>query len=144
MFEEEYDGIYLQLQKQLELIQGVCQSMLDQCSLSNNVQNLRNNLTPSPIYAEPRSFMSPNVQNVVNLPNPLGDPQYFAANANQQHLSLADMGNTQNMLAVNTLQTQAFLLNTLNQCSQMLWFQQREIASLRNMLCVVSEISSKV
>lgn len=115
--------------------------MLDQCNVSNNVQNLRNNLTPSPIYAEPRSFVAPNVPNsgAVNLPNPFVDPQYLAANANPQYLALGDMGNSQNMLAVNTLQTQAFLLNTLNQCSQMLWFQQREIASLRNMLCVVSQ-----
>lgn len=115
--------------------------MLDQCNVSNNVQNLRNNLTPSPIYAEPRSFVAPNVPNLgaVNLPNTFVDPHYLAANANPQYLALGDMGNGQNMLAVNTLQTQAFLLNTLNQCSQMLWFQQREIASLRNMLCVVSQ-----
>lgn len=113
--------------------------MLDQCNVSPTVQNLRNNLTPSPIYAEPRSFATPNVANLgaVNLPNAFADPHYLAANANPQYLSLGDMGNGQNMLAVNTLQTQALLLNTLNQCSQMLWFQQREIASLRNMLCVV-------
>jgi hypothetical protein len=34
-------------------------------------------------------------------------------------------------LATNTLQTQAFMLNTLNQCCQMLWLQQRELISLR-------------
>lgn len=38
----------------------------------------------------------------------------------------------QQWLVSNTLQSQAFIMNTLNQCCQMMWLQQREIQSLRN------------
>ncbi|XP_008191614.1 pericentriolar material 1 protein isoform X2 [Tribolium castaneum] len=88
-----------QVQKQLELIRSVCDSMLDQ----QGGTNVRNNLTPSSLYFEPRPM---NTTAIV-------DPNY------------------QSWLATNTLQTQAFMLNTLNQCCQMLWLQQRELISLR-------------
>ncbi|XP_044255620.1 pericentriolar material 1 protein-like isoform X2 [Tribolium madens] len=84
----EQGGGKNQVQKQLELIRSVCDSMLDQ---------QRNNLTPNSLYFEPRPMIDPNYQG----------------------------------LATNTLQTQAFMLNTLNQCCQMLWLQQRELISLR-------------
>ncbi|KAF5287897.1 hypothetical protein FQA39_LY04071 [Lamprigera yunnana] len=126
-----------QLQKQLELIQCVCQSLLDQQgSNATNVQHLRNNLTPSSMYAEPRAAYAPMNHRPNTNTSPL-DMSYM----NNPHpcFGFGDVGNNQNMLAANTLQTQAFLLNTLNQCCQMLWFQQREIASLRAMICSMQD-----
>lgn len=121
------------MQKQLELIRSMCDSMLDQQSI--NSQQVRNNLTPSPIYSEPTQFTSPNshTTNALNIVNNsidnTGFPQFPTNTPN-------DM-NYQNWLTTNTLQTQAFMLNTLNQCCQMLWLQQRELSSLRNSVTMV-------
>ncbi|KAK4886975.1 hypothetical protein RN001_003246 [Aquatica leii] len=137
----ESDLSKAQLQKQLELIQCVCQSLLDQQgSNTSNVHHLRNNLTPSPMYAEPRSYASGNLRHnsTLNTNAPM-DMTCFNNPHPMNCFALGEVANNQNMLAANTLQTQAFLLNTLNQCCQMLWFQQREIASLRSMICSMQE-----
>lgn len=124
------------MQKQLELIRSVCDSMLDQ--QANNSQQVRNNLTPSPIYSEPTQFTSPNAHtmNALNIVNNSVDnaafPQFSANSPNDV--------NYQNWLTTNTLQTQAFMLNTLNQCCQMLWLQQRELSALRNSVAMVKYI----
>lgn len=133
----------LQVQKQLELIRSVCDSMLDQQQTLAQQQHqqqpqLHNNLSPSPLYTEPRQFNSPmNTLNTVNT-----DPVvWFNGGCNQQHspaAPAADVSNYQSVLATNTLQTQAFMLNTLNQCCQMLWLQQRELAALRSTVSMVS------
>lgn len=124
-----------QVQKQLELIRSVCDSMLEQQqSLAQQQQpQFHNNLSPSPLYSEPRQFTSPmNALNTVNTAEPVWFNGY-----NQQH-SPADVSNNyQSVLATNTLQTQAFMLNTLNQCCQMLWLQQRELAALRSTVSMV-------
>lgn len=126
-----------QVQKQLELIRSVCDSMLEQ--QQNLVQQqFRNNLTPSPLYSEPvRQFgNSLNALNTLNASEPI----WFNNNGQQNscnHNSPADVSNYQSMLATNTLQTQTFMLNTLNQCCQMLWLQQRELAALRNTVSMV-------
>ncbi|XP_017773228.1 PREDICTED: uncharacterized protein LOC108560270 isoform X4 [Nicrophorus vespilloides] len=120
-----------QMQKQLELIRSVCDSMLDQQSNESqpNIQ-VRNNLTPSPVYSEPRQYTSPSAHNMnaLNVVQP-GEGHAFPA---MPPFSPSDPGNYQNWLATNNMQTQAFMLNTLNQCCQMLWLQQRELSSLRN------------
>lgn len=131
----------VQVQKQLQLIKSVCESMIEQQSSGLNSQQLRNNLTPSPLYSEPRQFASPNPHplnalNVVNT-NPCTDVPWF--NANNTSVP-NDFSNYQGWLATNTLQTQSFMLNTLNQCCQMLWLQQRELASLRNTVSMVQLI----
>lgn len=118
-----------QLQKQLELIRSVCDSMMEQNQQSSNVQQLRNNLTPSPLYAEaPRRFVSPNPHHMNAVANPVIDPQIEGLNCQQAWLS-------------NNLQTQAFMLNTLNQCCQMLWLQQRELMALRQ---TVNQLQERV
>lgn len=110
--------------------------MLEQQSTSPhqnaNVQHLRNNLTPSPLYSEPQRYTTPNTHalNTVNITNPNLDIPWFSSNT--------DVNNYQGWLASNTIQTQSFMLNTLNQCCQMLWLQQRELASLRNTVSMVS------
>ncbi|RZC42460.1 SCP-1 and/or EzrA domain containing protein [Asbolus verrucosus] len=109
-----------QVQKQLELIRSVCDSMLEQHQ-SPNIQQLRNNLTPSSLYSEPRRFTSPNPHSMNALVNPLVESPWAPS----------DPSNYQGWLATSTLQTQAFMLNTLNQCCQMLWLQQRELIALR-------------
>lgn len=137
----------LQVQKQLELIRSVCDSMLEQQqTLAQQQQQqpqLHNNLSPSPLYTEPRQFNSPmNSLNTINT-----DPVvWFNGGCNQQHspaAPAADVSNYQSVLATNTLQTQAFMLNTLNQCCQMLWLQQRELAALRSTVSMVS-VRSKI
>lgn len=116
--------------------------MLEQQSVTNqqsNVQQLRNNLTPSPLYSEPRRFTSPNphTMNALNVVNPNTDAPWFSGNNMHGNLN-ADINNYQNWLTTNTIQTQSFMLNTLNQCCQMLWLQQRELLSLRNTVTLVS------
>ncbi|XP_063927568.1 pericentriolar material 1 protein isoform X3 [Zophobas morio] len=111
-----------QVQKQLELIRSVCDSMLEQQTQSVNV---RNNLTPSSLYSEPRRFASPNPHSMNALvESPWAPP---------------DPAGYQGWLATNTLQTQAFMLNTLNQCCQMLWLQQRELIALRQAVSQLQE-----
>ena len=128
---------HFQVQKQLETIRSLCDSMLEQNSAG--LQNLPNNCTSSPLYSEPRRFDSPitnsmNNMNVIQpplswLPTPFGSAQN-ATNGDQS-------SNYQNWLTTNTLQTQTFMLNTLNQCCQMLWLQQRELAVLRTTVAMV-------
>lgn len=131
-----------QIQKQLQLIKNVCDSMLEQNSSqphSNvNVQQLRNNLTPSPLYSEPRRFSSPH-PNALNIVNPIAEvPPWFPPNSGGSNNQNVDNSNYQSWLAANAIQTQSFMLNTLNQCCQMLWLQQRELVALRNAVNVVS------
>lgn len=107
--------------------------MIEQQSVSSqpnaNVQHLRNNLTPSPLYSDPRRFPVPNTH---ALTNPNLDVPWFSCNS--------EMNSYQGWLTTNTIQTQSFMLNTLNQCCQMLWLQQRELVSLRNTVSAVSII----
>ncbi|KAL3266031.1 hypothetical protein HHI36_010218 [Cryptolaemus montrouzieri] len=127
------------VQKQLELIRSVCDSMLPQTTNNQpNVHHLRNNLTPSPIYSELRPFSSPNAHpmNALNLVNPPPENAWFAG---QPNVPFSDVANYQNWLTTNTLQTQAFMLNSLNQCCQMLWLQQRELANLRGMVTALQQ-----
>lgn len=134
--------LIFQVQKQLQLIKNVCDSMLEQqsnYSTSNpNVQHLRNNLTPSPLYSEPRRYATPNPtsMNTMNATNSNADNPWFPFNNTPNNLN-NDMSNYNGWLATNTIQTQSFMLNTLNQCCQMLWLQQRELVSLRNTVSVV-------
>lgn len=113
--------------------------MLEQQTPNNNNQQanvqVRNNLTPSPLYSEPRRFASPNSNplNTVNVVNPVVEPPWLTNSAPQP-----DMNGYNGWLATNTLQTQSFMLNTLNQCCQMLWIQQRELQNLRNAVSMVS------
>ncbi|KAJ8909739.1 hypothetical protein NQ315_013543 [Exocentrus adspersus] len=129
-----------QVEKQLQLIKSVCDSMLEQQSAmasQSNVQQLRNNLTPSP---EPRRFISPHphTMNALNTVNSNADSNWFAIS--NMHGSLpGDINNCQNWLATNTIQTQSFMLNTLNQCCQMLWLQQREIMSLSSTVALLQD-----
>lgn len=135
--------MFLQMQKQLELIRSVCDSMLPQPSTTQtNVHQLRNNLTPSPIYSELRQFSSPNPHsmNALNVVNPQADNTWHAGSG-QPNVSFPDAANYQNWLTTNTLQTQAFMLNSLNQCCQMLWLQQRELTNLRGMITAVCVFS---
>lgn len=91
-----------------------------------------NNLSPSPLYSEPRQFGSQmNALNTIS-----GDHGWFNG-CNQQYSPADPAANYQSMLTTNTLQTQAFMLNTLNQCCQMLWLQQRELAALRGTVTMV-------
>nr|XP_022914497.1 uncharacterized protein LOC111424984 isoform X1 [Onthophagus taurus] len=145
-----------QTQKQLELIRSVCDSMLEQQNLitkqpRRSLQNVRNNLTPSPLYSEPRREFSssPNPMNALNVVNnaPSGssnqtggfDNIFNAANSLPPNFNLDPNSNYQNWIATNTLQTQAYMLNTLNQCCQMLWLQQKEIATLRSNVMMMQE-----
>lgn len=107
------------------------------CQASPNVQQLRNNLTPSPMYSEPQRFATPNTQalNTVNITNPNLDVPWFSGNS--------ELNNYQSWMATNTIQTQSFMLNTLNQCCQMLWLQQRELVTLRNTVSMVSNLLNK-
>lgn len=111
--------------------------MLEQQSVISqpnaNVQNLRNNLTPSPLYSETQRYPNPNTHalNMVNVTNPNLDVPWFPCNS--------ELNNYQGWLATNTIQTQSFMLNTLNQCCQMLWLQQRELVSLRNSVSMVNK-----
>lgn len=87
------------------------------------------------MYTEPRAYVStnPRQNGAINSGNQSLDGPFLNTQLLNSHCTtFNDVANNQNMLAANTLQTQAFLLNTLNQCCQMLWFQQREITSLRN------------
>lgn len=139
--------IIMQVQKQLELIRSVCDSMLEQQSLNKEqpvgTQNVRNNLTPSPLYSDPRQFASPNPNsntNALNIMHPVNvDQTWTPSNSSQSNIMFNDASGYQNWLTTNTLQTQAFMLNTLNQCCQMLWLQQRELASLRSMITTMQE-----
>ncbi|KAJ8928406.1 hypothetical protein NQ314_019041 [Rhamnusium bicolor] len=107
-------------------------------SSSSNVQQLRNNLTPSPLYSEPMRFASPNphAMNALNVVNPTTDMPWLPGNNMHSNLN-SDVNNYQNWLTTNTIQTQSFMLNTLNQCCQMLWLQQRELVSLRNTVSMI-------
>lgn len=113
--------------------------MLEQQSIlsqpNTNVHHLRNNLTPSPLHSDPQRFATPNTHalNMVNVANPNVDVPWFSCNS--------DLNAYQGWLATNTIQTQSFMLNTLNQCCQMLWLQQRELVSLRN---IVTSVSKKI
>lgn len=104
-----------------------------------NVQQLRNNLTPSPLYSEPRRYATPNANsaNAVNVANPNADVPWFPFTNSHSNLN-NEINNYNGWLATNTIQTQSFMLNTLNQCCQMLWLQQRELVSLRNNVAMVS------
>ncbi|XP_025830058.1 pericentriolar material 1 protein isoform X2 [Agrilus planipennis] len=131
-----------EIQKQLETIQGMCQSLIEQ-QHNNTTGSNRNNHTPSPLYAEPRRYTSPGTResSVLNVVNPVTEIPGFPAGMNGHCYGLNNdvSNNNQNLLAANTLQLQAFLLNTLNQCCQMLWFQQREIASLRHTITLMQD-----
>lgn len=184
----------VQMQKQLELIRNVCDSMLMETSLNQPeatndasqhilAQQLRKNHTPSPLYSEPLSYNNTcgtpdNQVNQINVVqgeqnNPLlrDSSPMMAGNRGRSHgnnstiglggcENLAEgimhqvvQGSNRNMkttapvtsdqasnvwqqqqqwLVSNTLQSQAFIMSTLNQCCQMMWIQQREIQSLRN------------
>ncbi|XP_076273236.1 combover isoform X2 [Rhynchophorus ferrugineus] len=134
------------LQKQLELIKSVCDSVLE--DIPNNQQNtnfqqVRNNITPSSVYSEQQRisssaspFRTPN--NQINVFNPNSDVPWYQMQANNCSAN-NDSNNYQNWLATNTLQTQSFMLNTLNHCCQMLWLQQKELATLRNTVGVLQE-----
>lgn len=103
-----------------------------------NVQHLRNKLTPSPLYSEPPRFATPNTQslNTLNIANPNLDVPWFSGSN--------EINNCQGWFASNSIQTQSFMLNTLNQCCQMLWLQQRELVSLRNTVSMVSSLFSSI
>lgn len=117
----------------------MCDSILEQQSIvkeqSSSTQNVRNNLTPSPLYSDPRQFASPNPQPTNALMNPALEATWMPPN--HSNATFNDTSGYQNWLTTNTLQTQAFMLNTLNHCCQMLWLQQRELASLRNTITMV-------
>ncbi|KAL1506727.1 hypothetical protein ABEB36_006034 [Hypothenemus hampei] len=131
------------LQKQLELIKSVCDSVLEQIPDNrqpSNIQQVRNNITPPSVYSEqqrvscPSSPFRPNHQNQIAMQSVAEMP--WTQGQNHQ----LDMGNNyQNWLATNSLQTQSFMLNTLNQCCQMLWMQQRELAQLKNTVNMLQE-----
>lgn len=109
------------------MIRNLCDSILGQPSVNarSNLPHFRNNLS-SPLYTEPQPL------NLVSLDTPWVPTSGYSNNN--------EVANYQSLLATNTLQTQAFMLNTLNQCCQMLWLQQRELAALRNAMAAVSEI----
>lgn len=117
--------------------------MLEQQSIAKEQtttpHNVRNNLTPSPLYSDPRQFTSPSSHsaNALNIMHPTLDTTWTPPNPNQSNIMCNDTSGYQNWLTTNNLQTQAFMLNTLNQCCQMLWLQQRELASLRNTIIMV-------
>nr|CAH7738171.1 unnamed protein product [Callosobruchus chinensis] len=115
-----------QVHKQLELIKSVCESMLEQdrpapvhAPSGGNVRQLRNDLTPSPLYSAPPNVAVP--LEATWLPTNGGGDGY------------------QGWLTTNAIQTQSFVLSTLNQCCQMLWLQQRELAALRSAVTVLQE-----
>ncbi|CAH1988104.1 unnamed protein product [Acanthoscelides obtectus] len=117
----------MQVHKQLQLIKSVCESMLEehkqapvQASPSGSVKQLRNDLTSSPLY----SSAPPNIGVPVEAP-------WMPSNGGGD--------GHQGWLATNAIQTQSFLLSTLNQCCQMLWLQQRELAALRSAVTVLQE-----
>lgn len=117
--------------------------MLEQQSIISqpnaNVQHLRNNLTPSPLHSDPQRYSNQNNTqslNMVNVTNPNLDVPWFSGNT--------ELNNYQGWLATNTIQTQSFMLNTLNQCCQMLWLQQRELVSLRNVVSMVRNNIKKI
>lgn len=76
--------------------------------------------------------------NALNVVNNAAEAPWLNASSNPLGCSPNEVANYQSLLATNTLQTQAFMLNTLNQCCQMLWLQQRELAALRNTVQMVS------
>ena len=129
----------------------MCDSVLEQIpnnqhSSSNqppsNIQHVRNNITPSSVFSEQQRASSsspfrPN-HNQLNVINPTSDIPWYLAQNNVQAGSPNDVAGYQNWLATNSLQTQSFMLNTLNQCCQMLWLQQRELAAVRNTVNTVS------
>ncbi|XP_060531210.1 pericentriolar material 1 protein isoform X2 [Cylas formicarius] len=120
------------LHKQLQLIKSVCDSMMEQQTNASQqqpvFQQVRNNITPSSGYAETQRYSANAVLNTEV-------PWYSGQNINGQN----DITNYPNWLATNTLQTQSFMLNTLNQCCQMLWLQQRELVALRNSVTALQE-----
>ncbi|XP_050297637.1 pericentriolar material 1 protein isoform X2 [Anthonomus grandis grandis] len=127
------------VQKQLELIKTVCDSLLENIPANNStqpptIQQVRNNITPCSAYSEqpqrvscPPSPFRPN-QNQINVFQPVSDAPWYPLGPGNQN----DVHNYQNWLSTNALQTQSFMLNTLNQCCQMLWLQQRELGQLRS------------
>lgn len=129
------------MKKQLELIKNVCDSMLSNnanesisvnSSCTPSIQ-LRNNISPSPLFSEATQYAIPNTHMGTNFiaMHPFGQTNWLPQNN-------PDISNYQNFLATNNLQSQAFMINTLNQCCQMLWLQQKELASLRNTVSIVS------
>lgn len=134
----EEDPISNQVQKQLQMIKSMCDSMLEQqISQENpsNAQQLRNNLIPSP----PRRHLPHPQRSNTNAANPSSEvpPQSFTSNTSNSMSN--DIGSYYNWLSNNTIQTQSFVLNTLNQCYQMLWLQQRELATVKNNLSILQE-----
>ncbi|XP_030761339.1 pericentriolar material 1 protein isoform X2 [Sitophilus oryzae] len=130
------------LQKQLELIKTVCDSVLGEIpnnQQQSNFQQVRNNITPSSVYSEQQGPSSTfrTSQNQLNVFNGNGDAPWSHGQSNYNNHN--ESNNYQNWLTTNTLQTQSFMLNTLNQCCQMLWFQQRELAALRSTVTMLQE-----
>ncbi|CAG9856175.1 unnamed protein product [Phyllotreta striolata] len=101
-----------QMQEQLEIIRSICDSMLQHQDNSTNAQENAPNS-----FEHQRPFVQSNSN---NNPNQSG---YY------------------NWLSTSNMQTQSFMLNTLNQCYQMLWMQQKEMTLLKN---VVFELEEKL
>ncbi|XP_057659880.1 pericentriolar material 1 protein isoform X1 [Diorhabda carinulata] len=132
------DPISNQVQEQLQMIKSMCDSMLElQISQehTSNAQQLRNNLIPSPQRRQALHSQRSNS----NTANPSSEalPQSFASNTGNNMSN--DIGSYYNWLTNNTIQTQSFVLNTLNQCYQMLWLQQRELATMKSNLLILQE-----
>ncbi|XP_066253969.1 pericentriolar material 1 protein-like isoform X2 [Euwallacea similis] len=126
------------LQKQLELIKSLCDSVLEQNT--SNIQQVRNNITPCSIYSEQQRVSCPPspfrpTQNQLNVFQPIAEIPWGQNNLQNG----AHPPDYQNWVATNTLQTQSFMLNTLNQCCQMLWLQQKEVAQLRHTVNMLQE-----
>ncbi|XP_072391736.1 uncharacterized protein [Diabrotica undecimpunctata] len=129
-----------QMQKQLQMIRSMCDTLLEQQvnqENPSNMQQLRNNLisSPQPFPPAPQPQRS-NTGNIAN-PNPEVPPQWFPSNMCNNVPN--DITGYYNWLSNNTMQTQSFMLNTLNQCYQMLWMQQREMGLLKNNVTMLQE-----
>lgn len=125
---------YFQLQQQLEMINNLCQSLL-QDRLTNQSPPSTSNSLPHPLGNAaimpncPNTFMLPYNFGVSPVSDQIGVP-WFGVTQQQLALQQQQLAAQQQQLAANSWSN--------SQCVQHLLSQQREISSLKNSINIVS------
>lgn len=151
------------MQKQLEIIRSICDSMLEHQNNEetySNTQNFQNNdLNSSHNHNHHQQQQNQQQQQQRNSrrnsgnsannaesqrqwlpPNPNSNPNSNTCNNSNNSRQDGSNGGYYNLMTTNNIQTQSFMLNTLNQCYQMLWVQQKELTLLKSSISTVSSI----
>ncbi|CAH1100286.1 unnamed protein product [Psylliodes chrysocephalus] len=149
-----------QMQKQLEIIRSICDSMLEHQNNEetySNTQNFQNNdLNSSHNHHQQQQNQQQQQQrnsrrnsgNSANNaesqrqwlpPNPNSNPNSNTCNNSNNSRQDGSNGGYYNLMTTNNIQTQSFMLNTLNQCYQMLWVQQKELTLLKSSISTLQE-----